>query len=64
MWKRADGVSESAWQPFQLAVLNGLPDKEVADRLGIDVGYVYVCKCRVRKEIKKALEQIDEQSAG
>ncbi len=47
-------------QVFEMADLEGVPDRQIAERLGIDVGYVYVCKSRARKKVRVALEEGDE----
>ena len=53
-------LSDREAEVFTLSDLQGLADQEVAGRLGIDIGNVYVCKSRARKKVKQALEEIDD----
>jgi len=52
--------SELEQRVFQMAYLEGIADQEIADRLGIEMGYEYVLKSRARKKIEQALDEIDE----
>jgi len=53
-------VEEATWESFRLAALEGVPSQEVADRLGLTVGQVYVNKSRVLKRLREAVEGFDE----
>jgi len=46
--------SELEQRVFQMAYLEGIADQEIADRLGIEMGYEYVLKSRARKKIEQA----------
>jgi RNA polymerase sigma-70 factor (ECF subfamily) len=45
-------------EAFRLAALERMPNEQVAEQLGIDVGYVYVCKSRVKKALTNAVKRI------
>ena len=51
-------VSETEWQAFRLAGVEGLPAAEVAARLGTTVGTVYSYKSRVMARLKTWIERV------
>ncbi len=55
-----DSVSSTTWQAFWLTSVEGLPGPEVARRLGINVGAVYVARCRTLARIKSLVETFSE----
>jgi RNA polymerase sigma-70 factor (ECF subfamily) len=56
-----DGFQESTWQAFwQVAVL-GSTAREVAAKLNLSVGAVYIAKSRVLARLKKQIQQLQEE---
>ncbi len=56
-------VEPHTWEAFRLLGLEGLPGEEVARRLGMKVGMVFVARSRVQKMIReeaRALEPAEE----
>jgi RNA polymerase sigma-70 factor (ECF subfamily) len=53
--------SEQNWQAFWLTCVEGATATDVASRLGIPVGQVYVARCRVIARLRETVEQITEQ---
>jgi len=53
-------TSTRVWRAFELNVLEARPAEDVAQELEMSVGHVYVSKCRVLKQLRKTMEQIDE----
>ena len=56
--------SESAWQAFWQAGVEGRPPKEVAEALGMTLGTVYQYKSRAVVRIRREIEQFGWESAG
>jgi RNA polymerase sigma-70 factor (ECF subfamily) len=53
------------WQAFWLTAIEGQPAEEVAEKLGIEVGAVYVAKNRVRKMLRaEGMAIEDSEPAG
>ena len=50
-------VSELQWNVFRLTELEGLPKREAAAQLNIDLGYLYVCRSAVKKVIEHLVEE-------
>jgi RNA polymerase sigma factor (sigma-70 family) len=53
-------VSPLEWDVFQLTVLQDLDPQAAAQRLHIELGYLYVCRSRVKRMLQRILEQGDE----
>lgn len=54
-------VNESRWQSWQLTAVDGLPGKEVADRLNVPIGTVYASKNQVQKMIREEVERLEAE---
>jgi RNA polymerase sigma-70 factor (ECF subfamily) len=50
------------WKAFDMTAIEGLPAKEVAAKLGMTPGAVYVAKTRVLQRLKACIQQIDDLS--
>jgi RNA polymerase sigma factor (sigma-70 family) len=50
---------ESTWQAFHQSAVEGIPIPDVARRLGISVGSVYVARSRVIRRLKEQIEHSD-----
>jgi RNA polymerase sigma-70 factor (ECF subfamily) len=48
------------WEVFRLTVLQDMDPKAAAERLHIEIGYLYVCRSRVKRVLRRILEQGDE----
>lgn len=55
--------SEQNWQAFWQTCVEGTAATEVARRLKIPVGQVYVARCRVIARLRKTVEQLTETSS-
>ncbi|MEM9940847.1 MAG: sigma-70 family RNA polymerase sigma factor [Planctomycetota bacterium] len=55
-----DQFSKSTWSAFTLTALEHRPADEVADKLNISVGAVYIAKSRVTKRLKEKVASIDQ----
>jgi RNA polymerase sigma factor (sigma-70 family) len=53
-------IEESTWQAFLLTTIQGQESQEVAARLGISVGAVYIAKCRTLARLKEVLMNVAE----
>ncbi len=53
-------VKEATWQAFWLTAVEQISPAEVAGRLGISVGSVYVAKNRVLRRLRALIEQVDD----
>lgn len=51
-------VTESTWQSFWMSTVEGRPPDEVARRLAVSVGSVYVARCRVMARLREAVRQM------
>ena len=54
-------VRPSTWEAFVATAVNNEDPAAVAERLGINVGSVYVAKNRVFTRIREALSELDER---
>lgn len=54
-------VSDSTWSAFWSTAVQGESTAEVADRLGISVGAVYVARCRTLNKIKRLIEPFRDE---
>jgi RNA polymerase sigma-70 factor (ECF subfamily) len=54
-----DSVKPITWEAFHLTHLEGLTVQEVADRLGISVGNVYIARSRVMSRLKEVVRQFE-----
>jgi RNA polymerase sigma-70 factor (ECF subfamily) len=48
------------WDVFRLTVLEEMDSKAAAEQLHIEIGYLYVCRSRVKRVLRRILEQGDE----
>ena len=58
--KTRPSVNEDTWQAFWLTSVEEKSPQEVADRLGMSVGSVYVAKSRVLKKLAAKIREVDE----
>ena len=54
-------VEPATWQAFSLTALEEKPAKEVADKLGMTIGAVYVARGRVQRHIGDELKRLDPE---
>src|SRR5262245_38673592 len=54
-------VQPNTWDAFRLLALEGLSGSEVAQRLGMKVGAVFVAKSNVRKMIEEEVGRLDRR---
>ena len=52
---------ETTWQAFWLSAVEGAPGKEVAGKLNMTLGAVYIAKSRVLARIKEHVRQLIEE---
>jgi RNA polymerase sigma-70 factor (ECF subfamily) len=52
-------VQQSTWDAFQLQAIEGLSGAEVAERLQLSVGAVYMARCRVQKMLRDEIARLD-----
>ena len=57
-------VKPSTWQAFWLTTYEGLPAADVAERLGMPKGTVFVYKNRMTKEIQSEIKKIQSEMEG
>ena len=59
-------LKESTWEVYRLSMAEQLEPHEVADRLGIPVGTVYVARSRVIKHLRREIDALTrlESEAG
>ena len=55
-------ISPRRMQAFQLYSLDGLPAEEVAHRLDMTVGYVYVTRCQVLNLVRKKMAALEDEA--
>jgi RNA polymerase sigma-70 factor (ECF subfamily) len=55
---------ENTWRAFWLAAVEGLPAAEVAKRVGLSPGAIYVAKSRVLARIREEVESLKQQEEG
>ena len=55
-----EAVADTTWQAFCLTQMENLPIAEVAERLGISVGNVYIGRSRVMTRLKELVKQFEE----
>ena len=48
------------WGVFRLTVLEDTDCRAAAEQLQIEIGYLYVCRSRVKRRLRRILEQDDE----
>ena len=48
------------WDVFRFTVLQDMDPKAAAERLHIEIGYLYVCRSRVKRVLRRIVEQGDE----
>jgi RNA polymerase sigma-70 factor (ECF subfamily) len=53
-------VQPHTWEAFVLTAVEGLPGAEVATRLGIQVGTVYVARGKVQKMLQEEVRRLEE----
>ncbi|MCB1229223.1 MAG: sigma-70 family RNA polymerase sigma factor [Verrucomicrobiae bacterium] len=53
--------SESTWEAFRLTTLEGQPAEEIARRLGLTIGSVYVARSRVTARLRDRIRQIEAE---
>ena len=54
----------ATWQAFWLTAVEGLPAIEVARKLGMNLGAIYVARCRTLARIKNLIEPFLEEDAS
>lgn len=54
-------VSASTWEAFEATSICGQPAHEVAQRLNISLGNLYVARCRVLKMLRNEVEQLADE---
>lgn len=52
-------VRPSTWQAYELSAREGLPGREIADRIGVSADSVHLSCFRVRRMILQDLERVD-----
>ena len=52
---------ETTWQAFWLSYIEGLPIADVAERLGVSVGSVYVSRSRIVRATQNKVKQIQDE---
>lgn len=59
-------VSPRTWQAFQLTAMDGLPGKDVAEKLEMNVAHVYVARSEVKQALQKEVKRLEDSlmSAG
>jgi RNA polymerase sigma-70 factor (ECF subfamily) len=60
--ERARGeFTDTTWQAFWQTAVDGRPAPEVAVKLGLTVGAVYIAKSRVQARLKRLVQQVREE---
>ena len=57
-------VDSATWQAFWLTAVAGETPSEVASKLGIRVGSVYVARTRVMRRLRDRIAELDDQLTG
>jgi len=55
-------VQPHTWQAFRCMAVDGLSGQEVADKLGIQVGTVYVARSKVQKMLQDEVKRLEQAS--
>ena len=53
--------SDKTWDAFRLSTLEGLPAEDVARRLGVSVGAIYVARSRITARLRERILQIEAE---
>lgn len=53
-------VRAETWQAFELTVVHGLSNREVAERIGKSMGTIYTARCRVMQRLRAVIREIEE----
>lgn len=56
-----DQVSEQTWQAFESTAVHARPGPEVAQKLGISVGAVYLARSRVMVKLKAFVQSVGDE---
>jgi RNA polymerase sigma factor (sigma-70 family) len=60
-YARVEGqVAKKTWQAFLLTAVEGVSGAEVAAKLGMTVGNVYMARCNVQKRLRDELQRLDK----
>jgi RNA polymerase sigma-70 factor (ECF subfamily) len=57
-------VEPHTWEAFRLLAFEGLPGAEVADRLGLKPGTVFVAKSKVQKMLQEEIRLLENEQGG
>lgn len=57
-------VAETTWKAYQMTAIENQPAVDVAKKLGIRIGEVYVAKSRVIKRIREAVAELERIDSG
>ena len=52
-------VTPRTWQAFQLTAMDGLPGKDVAEQLDMNVAHVYVARSEVKQALQKEIQRLE-----
>jgi RNA polymerase sigma factor (sigma-70 family) len=56
-------VQPRTFEAFRLLALEGMPGKEAADRLGMNLGSAYAARAKVQRLIREEVEKLEESGA-
>jgi RNA polymerase sigma factor (sigma-70 family) len=54
-------VESKTWEAFRLSAIEQIPGPEVAERLEMPIGSVYMARCNVQKRIRREIERLENQ---
>ncbi len=57
-------VAQTTWQAFEATAIDGQPAEEVAERLGLSLGGLYVARCRVLKMLRIEVQELERAQCG